>query len=33
MFELYTVALFGHRYIVDPLHLEARLEELIHRIS
>lgn len=32
MLYVYTVALFGHRYIADPFHLEARLEELVHRI-
>ncbi len=29
LIDPYTVALFGHRYINDPIELEARLEDII----
>lgn len=32
MLDIYTVALFGHRYIDDPFKVEERLEEYIHKL-
>lgn len=32
MLDIYTVALFGHRYIDNPFKVEERLEECIHKL-
>lgn len=32
MLDIYTVALFGHRYIDNPFKVEERLEEYIHKL-
>ena len=32
MLEIYTVALFGHRYIDNPFRIEERLENHIHKL-